>query len=949
MFRRSRTQLIFAISILMVAAIMSGANWWNEQRRVEALNVASEDARHLSLVLAQLVTRSLQSIDLITIDVARQVSLSGNLDTWRGAEGREKLEAYVSGAPQIRTMIVFDVRGRIVGWSSPEPVNPRVDISTRTYFIEMRKNRSRDMRSVGPFRNRNTGTWSMGFFRAVLDADGEFLGLVYAALNTEFIQEVFSGSQIWPGGSFALLNDHGIMIAASPHREDIIGKSFADRSPVYASGVASHVGIVQSGSGNKRIIARHKTSGYPFIVAAGRGVDSALVDWRRQTGVVWVAAGLLSALILFAAFALIREQSQNARLRRRSQELFESRERYALVESAVNEGIWDWNILNDEDYLSPRWKNLLGYEDDELTNVASTFFDLVHPEDKEMVSAAVEAHFSKKVPYVVEARLRRKDGDYHWFLMQGEAQRDDEGRPVRMVGTIADITERRQAEETLRDSEARFRAIAEATNVPTVITRKSDGVILFANPATETVTGISTVEFVGHKGGQNWENPEDRERFVAELASAGRVDVMEIRTRRAIDNQVRDTLVSAQEINYQDEQAIISTFVDVTDRKEAERAARESDEKFSRIMAIAPDAIIATDGQRRIQIFNQGAENVFGYRSDEVTGQVLEMLIPERFRQHHAGHVGKFMESDSESQLMSSRTEVYGLRKDGTEFPAEASISKLKIGKDVMLTVMMHDVSERKQAEIELMAARDKAEYADRAKSEFLANMSHELRTPLNAIIGFSQMMQQKTFGPLGDAHYDDYSRSIFESGDHLLSLINDILDISKIEAGQVELHEQKLDVPVVIQDCLRLIEPRCEEARLQVRQEISDGLPFLWGDERITKQMFINILSNAVKFTPAGGQITIGCQLTPEGGMAVSVTDTGIGIAKSDIPKAMSTFGQVDGSLGRAFEGTGLGLPLVKSLAELHQGKFEISSEPGAGTRASIVFPPERVLSGNT
>ncbi|MDP6270245.1 MAG: PAS domain-containing sensor histidine kinase [Alphaproteobacteria bacterium] len=265
-----------------------------------------------------------------------------------------------------------------------------------------------------------------------------------------------------------------------------------------------------------------------------------------------------------------------------------------------------------------------------------------------------------------------------------------------------------------------------------------------------------------------------------------------------------------------------------------------------------------------------------------------------------------------------------------------------------VLTGLIRDVTETRMLRRALIETRDAAEAANRAKSEFLATMSHELRTPLNAIMGFAEMMRRQVFGPVGDTRYHGYSANIHESGEHLLGLINDILDLSKVEAGKMELNEENLNVSMVLQTCEDIMKPRFEDAGLVFAVEVITGLPTLHADKRLTKQMLFNLLSNAVKFTDRGGKIMVCGELAEDGCMRISVTDTGIGIAAHDIPKAMSKFGQVEGALDRRFEGTGLGLPLVKSLVELHDGGLEIESEIGVGTKATIWFPKERVVFGN-
>ena len=241
--------------------------------------------------------------------------------------------------------------------------------------------------------------------------------------------------------------------------------------------------------------------------------------------------------------------------------------------------------------------------------------------------------------------------------------------------------------------------------------------------------------------------------------------------------------------------------------------------------------------------------------------------------------------------------------------------------------------------------ARDRAEAASRAKSEFLANMSHELRTPLNAIIGFSEILQSEAHGPRVSPKYREYIGDVHDAGQHLLNVINDILDLSKVEAGRAELNEEVLDVRAGIAGALTVIHPRLRQLGHRLLLDIPDDLPLLRADALRLKQILINLLSNAVKFTPSAGRIEVATAVNGEGGLQIAVSDSGIGIAKGDIAKALAPFGQVESSLNRRFEGTGLGLPLTKKLVELHQGRLRIDSEPGQGTVVTVIFPATRVV----
>ncbi len=255
------------------------------------------------------------------------------------------------------------------------------------------------------------------------------------------------------------------------------------------------------------------------------------------------------------------------------------------------------------------------------------------------------------------------------------------------------------------------------------------------------------------------------------------------------------------------------------------------------------------------------------------------------------------------------------------------------------LRVFRDNAIERQQLHIAKMGA----ETANRAKSEFLANMSHELRTPLNAIIGFSEVIKRGMFGPLS-ARYCSYGGDIHESGTHLLNLINEILDLSKLEAGHFEFHEENVDIASVIQTSKRLVEPQAEKGKVQLSETAQNDLPQIRADERRIRQVLINILSNAVKFTPEGGHVRVQSSLRSDG-LVIAISDTGIGIAPGQIPKAMEPFGQIDSKVSRKYEGTGLGLPLAKRLVELHGGTLAVESALGVGTTVTIVLPRERVV----
>ncbi len=254
-------------------------------------------------------------------------------------------------------------------------------------------------------------------------------------------------------------------------------------------------------------------------------------------------------------------------------------------------------------------------------------------------------------------------------------------------------------------------------------------------------------------------------------------------------------------------------------------------------------------------------------------------------------------------------------------------------------------IAELEQAKLNSDEARRRAESANLAKSRFLATMSHELRTPLNAILGFSEVMKGELFGPHGVPAYKEYSNDIHVSGQHLLMLINEILDLSRVEAGRYELKEEAVSLPGVVDDCCRLLSMRAKSRNLIITDALDRDLPRIWADERAVRQVTLNLLTNAIKFTPQGGSIAIKVGWTGSGGQYVSIKDTGPGIPAEEIPVVLSSFGRGSLAHKNAEEGTGLGLPIVKGLVELHGGQFHLMSKVRQGTEAVVIFPPERVM----
>ena len=505
----------------------------------------------------------------------------------------------------------------------------------------------------------------------------------------------------------------------------------------------------------------------------------------------------------------------------------------------------------------------------------------------------------------------------------------------------------RRAAADLRETESRFKTIV--NRAPAKIHIKDrDGRYLLVNSLAEKLYGVTDEDARGKTTHEVFPR-EQADTFRAhdqEVMETGQT--IEQEEEWVLEGNVRTFLTTKFPIH--DSAGNISGIgaigTDITERKRVEEALRASEARISGIVDIAPEAIISVDGDQRIQLFNQGAEAIFGYTVEEALGQTLDMLLPAYARKVHSIHFERFVRSPASRRTFDERLEIFGLRKDGTEFSAEASISKLYLDGELLITVMLRDISERKQIEETLLAAMQQAELANRTKSEFLAAMSHELRTPLNAIIGFSEIIASAAFGRVGNPKYREYAMDISSSGKHLLTIINDILDVSEVESGKLDLNETAIDIGQTVDFCLKLVRARAQGAGLTLETEIMDDPPLLRADERKLKQILLNLLSNAVKFSSRGGKITIRVWCRLDDGYVIQIADSGIGIAFEDIPRVLLAFEQADSTLARKYEGTGLGLPLSKSYVEMHGGSFDLQSEIGVGTTVTVRFPAERIVS---
>jgi PAS domain S-box-containing protein len=376
---------------------------------------------------------------------------------------------------------------------------------------------------------------------------------------------------------------------------------------------------------------------------------------------------------------------------------------------------------------------------------------------------------------------------------------------------------------------------------------------------------------------------------------------------------------------------------EITERQRVEEALRESEGKYRHIINAAADAIISLDEHGLVCEFNAAAEQMFGFTKAELLGQPLIPIMPPHLRDAHTAGLQRYLTTGQRHLPHWHNIELLGRNKDGRAFPLEVSFSLLEAGDKKFLTGVLRDIAERKRVEGELHKARETAEAATQAKSVFLANMSHELRTPMNAIIGFTRLVMRRSQDVLPQRQYENLEK-ILISAEHLLTLINDILDLSKIEAGRMEIHPVSFQLEALVDVCLHTLEPMVQSERIRLVKEIEAGFPLLTTDQNKVKQMLMNLLSNAVKFTTEG-TITIAAR-HHDGALTIAVTDTGIGIPAEALEHIFEEFRQADSSTTRQYGGTGLGLSISRRLAQLLGGDITVQSTDGVGSTFTVTLP---------
>lgn len=728
-------------------------------------------------------------------------------------------------------------------------------------------------------------------------------------------------------GRYVTINSAGVEAIGKPI-DEIIGKDDADLFPPEVARHMKEIDLRTIETGERQLVED--------VIPQGNTIRTYLASktpYRTPEGEIIGSIGIL------------RDITERVRA---SEELRQSQRRLQMALNAAQMGVWEWNIDTDEVKWSDEVANLFDLPAGEFPRTFEAFINCVYPDDIPMVEQTIWRAIQKGTEYEIDCRIVWRDGTIRWINGKGEVLRDRSGRGSGIIGTVMDITRRKEAEASLRESEERFRAIAESTPIPIAICRIEDGQIVYVNDAIAPMFGISPEAALQKKSLDFYYNPLDRRRAIGQMSRFGSLRNYEIQLMRGNGTPLWAS-VSAQPLTFNGEQALLSAIEDISDRKQKDAAREQELEQMRQIIKNAPVAMAMFDRQMRYLAHSDKWLFDYGLQHFQVEERSQKSLLgqshydvipdlPQRWRDiYERALQGESICADEDVWERHDSTKIYQRWATQTWYTRDG-----QIGGIVIVSLQINELVEAREAALE----------AARIKTQFLANMSHEIRTPMNGVLGMTQLLSTTQ---LTRQQYD-FVETISRSGEHLLTLINDILDFSKLEAGEMQPEIVQFDLNDCLEAAIDVLVPQAEAKALELVAIVENDVPtLLKGDPVRLRQILLNLIGNAIKFTDAG-EVALKVTLDPEVAddraieknssllfssgneefkkLRFVVFDTGIGISSEGQQKLFQSFSQVDSSTTRQYGGTGLGLAICKQLVELMGGDIGVESVVGEGSK---------------
>ncbi len=702
------------------------------------------------------------------------------------------------------------------------------------------------------------------------------------------------------------------------NREDILGQSWLTAIPWLPESAALH-------QENLKILIEQRLTSQQYLLKFQASPDQIRI-LRLSHHAVWGEAGEL-----IAVEGIVQNITEYKEYEAQLEQLTY---RFQLATASANLGIWDWDVVNDVLAWDDCMYRLYGLKKEDFGGAVEAWQHSLHPEDRDYAVSTLTSALEGVGEFKLLFRIIHSDRSVRWIEASAMVQRDDQGNPLRMIGTNTDVTARQEALEALQASETRFRRVF-SSNVVGMIFNDLTGKVIDANDRLLELVGYSRADL--EDGRINWlamtppEYLEQDYRSMAELRKNGTICPIEKEYYRKDGSRV-SVLLGGALVSDQAEEQCVSVVVDISSLKQTERQLMLALRELSAFRsAIDQSAIVAmTDPEGVITFVNDRFCEISGYSQGELLGKNHRITKSD---QHSPEFFQEMWQTIRQGKIW--RGEVCNQGKSGSLYWMDTVITPFMDdrGQVTQYLAIRFDITERKRVEAQLNAEKERAEAATRAKSDFLANMSHEIRTPMNAIIGMSYLALQSHL-PAKERNYID---KVHRSAQALLGIINDILDFSKIEAGKLDLEITNFCLDDIFNDLISIIALKAEEKKLEFLFDLPPTLPnALVGDPLRLGQILINLCNNAVKFTDKG-EIVVSCRVESEDTRQVvlqfSVRDTGIGMTQEQQQLIFESFTQADSSTSRKYGGSGLGLTISRCLTELMGGKMWVNSSPSEGS----------------
>lgn len=855
----------------------------------------------------------------------------------------ERLNMMRMEFPELHFFIIFDKYGNEI--ASSEPGLEQYSIANRTYFKDLKSSPDHRLHYSETLKLQSSGKPFVAVYRAILDVNGQFQGIAVAALNLEYLIDLFAKLDVGEHGMVSIRRrDDSRLVTRWPMVEKEINQT-APKTPPYLmitegipKGVIQYIGKTD---GVDRIFAFHQVDHGPFFVLVGRSIDEGFSTWRQMA----LLATLISVSILaYLGHTLYRNKRGEESLRI-------SEQRLQLSSAIAHQAWFDLNPQTGNIIVSEHYPKLLGYSANEFQSNLQHWLNNIHPDDLPALEIAYQKAMTTGEAVEMVYRRRNKSGDWIWIDSVGQViSRDSDGKPLRMIGIHMDVTARKQDENKLRESEARYRNLVENTS-EWIWAIDLSGRHFYSSQSVVDILGWEREEFQnlpmadlvhaddqallfntfnqacregkGWKGVLiRWRHKDGSYRFLESNAAPSYDSEGKLIGFQGIDRDVTQRLKDEGELKRHRED-----LEQLVEQRTGQ--LRESEARFREVADAAPVQIWMSGTDKLCNFFNHGWLDFTGRTMEQEIGDGWIAGIHPDDHQRFLAAYGQAFDARSRFSLEFRLRHHSG----GYRWVLDTGVPRFDCSTHFLGYIgACIDIETIKETEAELKLAREAAETANVAKSAFLANMSHEIRTPMNAITGMAHMLRRSNLTP---SQLDKLDK-IEAAGQHLLEIINAVLDLSKIEAGKFSLEIAPVHIEALLGNIASMLAPKAAEKRLSLNIETVALPANLRGDTTRLQQALINYASNSLKFTRQG-KVTLRALLQDDAPDAAvirfEVQDTGIGIAADILPRLFCAFEQADTSTTRNYGGTGLGLAITKKLAELMGGTAGATSSLGNGS----------------